>query len=309
MQKALWLFLLAVVHAAIAQDCTRAVPINVLTYQTHQPVSFQPEQLHGTLEGKSLTISHLEKIKGNRIVVLIDTSASMEKKLPFAKAALQVLIENFPSGSSVAYGFFGEEQQLTRSFTTDSKQFGQALQELNRYKAAGGTPLRDALHQGLRLFKPAYPGDSVLLITDGGENQSALQESAIEKELRTSGVRVFAIVPLVAPQAMTLPEEEFGPSWLTSVAEKTGGRVFAVYHDWPYMDKKWLQQVGAMLQNFWLNGVAGGYLLNVELPGSLTKPANLKIRINTSGDKHLRDTSVIYPQKLMPCRITAATAH
>ena len=308
MRNVLCLLLLASLQGLFAQNCTRTAPVNVLTYDTHQPVSFQPEQLHGTLEGKPLTISHLEKIKGNRIVVLIDTSASMEKKLPFAKAALQVLIENFPSGSSVAYGFFGEEQQLTRGFTTDSKQFGQALLELNRYKAGGGTPLRDALHQGLRLFKPAYPGDSVLLITDGGENQSALQESAIEKELRTSGVRVFAIVPLVAPQA-SVPEEVFGPQWLTSVAEKTGGRVFAVYHDWPYMDKKWLQQVGAMLQNFWLNGVAGGYLLNVELPGSLTKPANLKIRINTSGDKHLRDTSVIYPQKLMPCRITAAAAH
>lgn len=283
------------------------VPINVLTYETHQPVSFQPQRLQGTLEGRPLTISHLEKIKANRILVLVDTSGSMEKKLPFAKAVLQVLIENFPAGSSVAYGFFGKEQQLTRGFISDPKQFAKALVELSLQRAQGRTPLRDALHQGLKLFKPANPGDSVLLITDGGENSSELRESATEKELRTSGVRVFAVVPLVAPQAITPPEEEFGPQWLTSVAEKTGGRVFAVYHDWPYMDKKWLQPVAAMLQNFWLNGVAGGYLLNVELPGSLTKTANLKIRIDTSGDKHLKDTSVIYPQKLMPCS-SAATA-
>jgi len=231
----------------------------------------------------------------------------MEQKLHFARVTLQLLLQNIRIGSSVAFGFFAEGHYLTSGFTTDPKEFSNAIQELNSYKAKGKTALRDALHDGLKLFNPAKPGDSVLLITDGGENRSELKESTMEKEIRESGVRIFALVPL--PPSTVFPEEELGTRWLEEMANRTGGRAFTIYHPWPSMDKKWLQQVAALIQNFWLDGVGGGYLLTVKLPLNLDKPVRWRLRLDTSGDKRLKDASVIYPEKLMPCSSTAAAAH
>jgi len=307
MRSALWLFLLVILQAAVSQECTATAPVNVLTYDTHQPLPFQPEHLHASIGNTPISFSSMEKLQHNRILILVDVSGSMEQKLPFVRVTLQLLLQEIRIGSSVAFGFFATEHHLTSGFTTDPKEFSNAIQELNGYKAQGKTALRDALHDGLKLFNPTKPGDSVLLITDGGENRSELKESTMEKEIRESGVRIFALVPL--GPSIVLPEEEFGLRWLEEMANRTGGRVFTIYHNWPLMDKKWLRLVAALIQNFWLDGVGGGYLLTVKLPSNLTKPIRWKLRLDTSGDKRLKDGTVLYPEKLMPCPGTAAAVH
>src|SRR5215510_15347031 len=270
MRSAFWIFLLLILQAAVAQECTATAPVNVLTYDTHQPLPFQPERLHASIGSTPISFSPMEKLQHNRILILTDISGSMEQKLPFVRLMLQLLIQNIPPGSSVAYGFFAVEQHLSSGFTSDGRELYKAIQELNGYKAKGKTALRDALHNGLKLFNSPKPGDSILLITDGGENRSELKESTVEKEIRDSGVRIFALVPL-GPSTV-LPEEEFGPRWLGEMANRTGGRVFTIYHDWPLMDKKWLRLVAALVQSFWLDGVGGGHLLTVKLPLNLDKP-------------------------------------
>ena len=299
--------LLATLPAAFAQDCTRTIPVNVLTPDTSQAFPFSPESLHATLKGSPITISRREKLHGNRILVLVDTSGSMADKMPFASDALQVLIENIPAGSSIAYGFFDREPHLSGGFTSDRKELIRDLEQLRSHKAYGQTALLDTLQEGLKLFTPANPGDAVLLITDGGENHSHARESALKKELRDSGVRVFAIMLLDAGISV-MPEEALAPNSLRQTAEESGGSVLTIYHNWPTLDRKWLLKVAALVQNFWVEGVAGGYLLTVETPANLTKPSNWNLRLDPSGDKRLKNAIVIYPQKLLPCTATAASA-
>jgi len=307
--RALCLFSLAVSSGALAQDCSRTIPVNVLTPETRQALLFSPESLHATVKGNPVTISRREKLHGNRILVLVDTSGSMVDKMPFARDALQVLIENIPSGSSIAYGFFDKQPHLSGGFTSDRKELIKDLEQLRTHKAYGQTALLDTIHEGLKLFNSVNPGDSVLLITDGGENHSHVRESAITKELRDSGVRAFSIMLLVDNGRDFTAEEEPGPRWLRQTAEETGGGVLTIYHNWPTLDRKWLLQVAALVQNFWVEGVAGGYLLTVELPPNLTKPARWNLRLDPSGDKRLKNATIIYPQKLLPCTATAASVH
>lgn len=306
----LWIVVAAGSHLAVAQECTTTVAVNALTYDTHQPLSFQPERLHASFGSSTIVFSRVEKVQSNRILILVDISASMESKLPFAKIAFQLLLQNLPPGSSLTYGFFNQEYHLAGEFTRNEEEFAKAVQVLEGYKPKGHTALRDAVHEGLKLFQRPAPGDSILLITDAWDNQSKIRDSALEREIRESGVRVFAIVPLFPIESSFTPiGEESGPLWLEDVANKTGGRIFTIYHDWPHMEKKWLQLTAALLENFWREGVGGGYLLSLQLPVSLTKPIKWKLRLDTSGDKRLKEASLIYPEKLAPCSLPVAGVH
>ena len=70
--------------------------------------------------------------------------------------------------------------------------------------------------------------------------------------------------------------------------------------------KKWRAPLLQAIQNFWLDGVGGGYRATLKLPANLAKPVALKVRLDRKGDNHLWDGFVTYPEYLMPCSNTAA---
>src|SRR5215813_13328595 len=307
MRNALWLFLLVIVHAAIAQDCTRTIPITVLNVSSNDPVVFQPTLLHASMEGHPLVISRFEKITGRRILFLLDASGSMEKS-KFVKDVLEALLQQIPPGSSLAYGSFSDSVHLSDGFTTRQDEIRKALDQFQASEIKGKTALFDALDQGLKLFQQPTPGDSILLISDGGENHSTVQKKQLEKELHESRIRLFAIVPIHDMHIAI--EEELGPRSLLEWTEKTGGSALMITDDdnrWSF--KKSREQMISSIRRFWLETVGSGYLLTVQLPSDVKKPARWKLHLDTSGDKHLNGLSVAYPEKLMPCSFTAAAVH
>jgi hypothetical protein len=70
--------------------------------------------------------------------------------------------------------------------------------------------------------------------------------------------------------------------------------------------KKWRETVLKSVQNFWVEGVGGGYRITVMVHGDLKKPTVWKLRLNKSADKRLDEGVVTYPEKLMPCSNPAA---
>lgn len=316
MQKALWVFIVVLVQAAIAQDCARIVPVNVFSSETSQPIAFPPERLHASVGKRPLGISNFEKIKGNRILLLIDISGSMGDKS--LREVLDLLLEQGPPDSSLAYGFFSTKIFLSKGFG-NFNEVKKAIQQLPPLEVKGHTALYDALDQALKLFQQPVPGDSILLITDGGENASKALEKTIRKELMESGVRVFAIVPVSLPvflPAEGSPSPPPAPSLvmqmtapISVLTEKTGGTIYLLMlDDARWSVKKWRAPILQSIQKFWIEGVGGGYRATVRLPANLTKPGGLRLQLDKKGDNALWDGVVTYPEYLLPCP-SAAPAH
>jgi hypothetical protein len=318
-KNALWLFLLAIGQSMSGQDC-RVAAVNVLSSDTHQPVTFQPQRLHASLGKAPLEISNFAKIRRNRILILVDISGSMEN--PGLRDLLDLVFQEVPPDSSFAYGFFSDSVRLSNGFT-DAGQFGKALRQLPRLEVKGHTALYDALDQGLKLFQGPNPGDSILLISDGDENSSKAGGGTIKREVLESGVRLFMIMPTYvtdspgpesAPFVGRLPQEihanEEAFRLLSDLAEKSGGAIYTLtLNKAPWSIKKWRAPVLESIQKFWMEGVGGGYLMTVNLPPGQPNSSALTVRLDRSGDKTLEFTFVTYPRRLVPCSNPAMAAN
>jgi len=301
------------------------VPVNVLDAETYHSLPFQPERLHASVAGHPVTLSNLEKITGNRILLLIDISGSMGRAS--LRELSDLVLDKLPPESTFAYGFFTEGLLLSDGFS-DAKEFRKELQQLPPLQVTGYTALYDALDQALKLFRQHLPGDSILLISDGGENRSKIHVSTLRKEVIESGVRFFAIIPVAvvvhippegaanvptpgfSPSPPSNPVEETAEQFLSDLAEKTGGSVYKLSQsDLRWSVKQWRAPVLQAIQRFWLEGVGGGYQATIQLPGKITKPVTLNLRLDTSREKALQNGFLTYRQKLMPCSSAAAAVH
>src|SRR5215471_18360488 len=159
MRKLLWLFALALLQACFAQDCARIVPVTAMNVSSNDPVVFQPARSRGSIEGHPVVISRFEKITGKRILLLLDVSGSMQNS-KFVKDVLEILLQQIPPGSPLAYGFFSDSVHLSNGFTTSPDEINNALDQFRRLTIKGKTVLFNALDQGLKLFQQPTPGDS-----------------------------------------------------------------------------------------------------------------------------------------------------
>jgi hypothetical protein len=321
MKNALWLLLLAIGQSLSGQDC-RVAAVNVLSSDTRQPIPFEPGRLHASLGRVPLEISNFAKIRGNRILILVDISGSME--IPGLRTLLDLVLQHVPPGSSLAYGFFNESVILSDGFI-DADQFGKALRQLPTLGVKGHTVLYDALDQGLKLFARPDPGDSILLISDGGENSSNAGAGTIKKKVLDSGVRLFMIMPTYVteslphgpesgPFADRMPEEihanEEAFRLLSDLAEKSGGAIYTLTtNKASWSVRNWRAPILDSIQKFWVEAVGGGYLMTVKLPPGEANFRALKVRLDRSGDKSLEYAFVTYPQKLVPCSNAAVAIH
>jgi hypothetical protein len=97
---------------------------------------------------------------------------------------------------------------------------------------------------------------------------------------------------------------------LSELAEKSGGAVYPLALNQPgWSVKKWRGTVLKSIQNFWVEGVGGGYRITIMVHGYLRGPTVWKLRLDESASKQLRDGLVAYPEKLMPCSNADATVH
>jgi len=282
--------------------------VNVLSSETHQPIPFQSERLHASLGKAPLAITNLEKINGNRILILVDVSGTMSNKpLP---EMLDSILQQAPPDSSFAYGFFSDEVLLSEGFS-DADQLRKALRQIPGLEVKGRSRLYDALDRALKLFQGPNPGDSILLISDGQENSSKISSGAIKREMLESGVRLFGVImPTVGsdaalPSRGTLPEEAYAdlPDFrlLSELAEKSGGAIYPL--------TRWRGSVLQSIQKFWMEAVGGGYLMTINVPQEPVKPGAFTLRLDRSGDKGLRNGYVTYQQKLVSCSRQGRALH
>lgn len=308
------------IRVAAAQDCTQTVPVNVLDQNTGNAVTaLSPELFQARVGDGAIRITGIKPVERRRVLVLVDQSTSMAQKdgvgsyqkeaLEAVEETLAELREKLPAGTSLAYGFFNDTAVFTPGFLSDPAKLRDAIAEAKKQlprPEKGETSLFDALHQALLRFGVLMPGDTMVVLTDTGENKSKMHPGGVEKELRKSGLRVaLLLVQRHEPIEVT-------PYWdvMTSLAEYSGGPVETI----DIGDRSWLRRKDSesnreALRKFWTQEILGGYLMQVQTPATLAKARKWSLRINPTNHPELKHVTIEYPAKLAPCAISAAANH
>jgi len=161
------------------------------------------------------------------IGVILDLSGSMANKLGKAKeAAFQFFKTANPQDEFFLVGF-NERAQLLGAFTNNVEDLQSRMLPAS---AKGKTALLDAIYLGLTQMRGAANGKrALLIISDGGDNNSRYNEKDIKRLVREAGTQLYSVGIFDAFEYRSrTPEELSGPSLLSEVTELTGGRAFAV---------------------------------------------------------------------------------
>jgi VWFA-related protein len=209
--------------------------------------------------------------------IVFDGSASMAHKLPQARAAVIEFLKSANPEDEFFLVNFSTSAEVAVPFTTSGPEIQNRLMYATN---KGKTALLDAIHLAVDTMKDARnPRKALLIISDGGDNDSRYTKLEIRKALRETDIWVYAI-GVYSNVSVTLPEEERGgPTLLSELAEETGGRHFAVFEPKELPDAA--AKIGMDLRNQYLVGVRPS---KVESDGKFHK---LQVKLVDSGNVQL----------------------
>ena len=160
------------------------------------------------------------------IGIVFDSSGSMKDKLQKSREA----VDQFLGGANPEDEFFlvefSNRARLTVPFTKDT---GEIHDRLRRAEPHGRTALLDAVLLAMDSMKTArHSRRALLILSDGGDNDSRYTQSEMRTRLRESDLWIYAM-GIYDRHTAFLPEEAgAGRNLLESLAAETGGRHYAV---------------------------------------------------------------------------------
>jgi Ca-activated chloride channel homolog len=140
--------------------------------------------------------------------IIVDTSGSMEPKLPQAEAAITGMIQSLNDQDDVFLIAFSSRPFLLQPFTMDHQL---VLDKLAYLHAFGQTSLYDSVIEGLLMVRHGrWDKKALLVITDGMDNTSEETLDEVGAQARRMGVLVYTI-GIGDPNASNMPAIGFGP--------------------------------------------------------------------------------------------------
>jgi Ca-activated chloride channel homolog len=125
------------------------------------------------------------------IGILVDTSGSMQPKIPQARIAIAQFLNDLNSRDDVFLFAFSNHPFLLQPFTMNHDLVRRRLGLLRAY---GQTALFDTIVQGLRMVQHGrWDKKALLVVTDGMDNSSTATVDAVVSQARRMGVLVYSI--------------------------------------------------------------------------------------------------------------------
>ncbi len=152
------------------------------------------------------------------IVLLVDNSQSMGRRMDFVRAAAERLGDALSQHDKIIVVPFNKALGTITGPTNDAKTIGEAIAAMH---GEGGTAIVDALLESTGLFKGAEGRRAVILITDGYDEHSTGDFGEVVKKAQEEQIGVY-IVGIGGVAGISLKGERM----LRELAEKTGGSVF-----------------------------------------------------------------------------------
>lgn len=161
------------------------------------------------------------------LVVLIDSSDSMNVVLPVAKAAARRLLGVLGPGDRAQVAQFSRRLTVRQDFTSDRSALDAAVEAI---RIDGETALYDALYISLKdLVARRKNGElerrALVVLSDGDDTASMITDDQVLDLARQAEVSVYAIGLRQAPE-FDRPADPLPTYFLTTLARETGGRAF-----------------------------------------------------------------------------------
>lgn len=318
MRQSLLVLILCSACHALAQDCTQTMPAIMVDEESRTFLSgITPHRLHVKLGSVTLPVTRVERIQDFRVLILFDTSGSMEHKdslfshqhkaLALVNRTLDELLNELPQGTKVEYGLFNNDAAFGPAFSTNQEELRRSLSDLTermKGRKRKATALYDALRESLQRFDPPQSGDSVVIVTDGMDNESRLRAGKAQDEAARKGIRIFTIL-----MQDNLPDFDGSRLAILDFAEHTGGSVHVIdVNKSAWASDKQPEQERLELRRFWTNEVLSGYLLRFNVPASARKQRKWMLSVDRLPGQKSK-TLAAYPSRLNACPVATAAAH
>jgi len=160
------------------------------------------------------------------VSLLIDTSGSTAKDLKYEVQSVNRFIralfaDGNPKDALALYSFNYDVKELSH-FTRNLATLEHALSGL---KSEGSTSLYDAIFLAARDLENREGRKVLLIVTDGGDTTSSKDFHAALKAAHLADAVIYSV--LVMPITNDAGRNIGGENALTTMGERTGGRVFA----------------------------------------------------------------------------------
>lgn len=163
------------------------------------------------------------------VVVLMDTSASMEEKLPAAKAAAKRFIATMADQDRTRIVQFNNRITILQDFTGDKKALESGLDQLS---ASGPTALHNAFYVSIKdLQKEKKAGElrrqAIVLLSDGENTASIVTDEQVIDLARKAEIAIYSI-RLTGDHEADKGRQAFSQAThlLSVLARETGGQAF-----------------------------------------------------------------------------------
>jgi Ca-activated chloride channel family protein len=158
-----------------------------------------------------------------RIVVLLDTSASMMGTMPRLRAAAREFVSRLGPGDVCRIGGFNDTVQLGADFTADPAVLTHDIDDM---EVGDGTHLYDGLGAGLDALDGGADRRVVLVLTDGADTDSRTNLRSVIGRARALRAMVYAIGIERTRFKGSRPVAAGPDPGLKKLTEETGGGYF-----------------------------------------------------------------------------------
>lgn len=203
------------------------IPVSVTDPASRYVLGLEKQNFRLLEDNVEQTIAHFSSEDAPLSVgLLLDTSGSIGGKLETSRKAVGEFLKTLNTSDEAFLVEFSDRAELTVPLTRDTRDIEKRL---GSAKTAGLTALLDAVHLGLQEMKEASnPRKALLIISDGGDNNSRYTSKQIEDLVREADVQIYAMGVFEPLLSLGLtPAEVSGPRLLAEISEQTGGRALA----------------------------------------------------------------------------------
>ena len=161
------------------------------------------------------------------LVLMIDTSASMDEKLPTARAAAIRFVGTLRPQDNAQIMQFNDRTTILQDFVADHDALDSAI---SRTEAAGPTALHNALYVALKELEKqktqALRRRAIVLLSDGEDTASLVSDDQVLDLARKTEINIYAIS--LRPRRMqdrNAVKFSQAAHLLTALTQDTGGQV------------------------------------------------------------------------------------
>ena len=203
------------------------IPVTVTDASNRFVLGLQKKDFHLLEDGVEQTIANFSGEDAPLSIGLVfDISGSMDDKLRISRQAAVQFLKTMNPEDEVFLVAFSDHARLVSEFTNHAEEIQSKLLSL---QPGGLTALLDAAGMAMQEMKKARnPRKAILVISDGGDNNSRYSSTQIQSLVREADVQLYAMGVFGPSFSFGLTKEEVtGPRLLSQIAEQTGGRAFA----------------------------------------------------------------------------------